>query len=199
MADKETFILVSLEESKAKELAQLITNNTCRTILEYLSNKEEATESQIAKDLNLPISTVHYNLQHLLKHNLIESKEFMWSPKGKQMDIYKIAKKLILIVPKGTGSTELKSMLKGLIPVALISVAAAGFMHFLSKGFGVSRLASESRGVAKEAMLEAAPRVAYQSVVQQTAPYWLWFMGGALFAVLLFVLYLLIRYWKRRL
>jgi len=64
---EESFMLVSLKESKAKKLAEVIGNDTCRKILDFLASKKSATETEISKDLNIPISTVHYNLKHLLK------------------------------------------------------------------------------------------------------------------------------------
>ena len=62
---KEKFLLVSLQEDKAKKLAQVVTNDNCRRILDYLADRE-ATETDLAKKLNLPISTVHYNLKQLV-------------------------------------------------------------------------------------------------------------------------------------
>ena len=63
----EKFVLVSLEENKAKKLAEVISNSTARKILDYLSEIEEAPESQIAKALKIPLNTAHYNLQNLKK------------------------------------------------------------------------------------------------------------------------------------
>ena len=37
---KEKFLLVSLKEDKAKQLAQVISNESCRKILDYLADKE---------------------------------------------------------------------------------------------------------------------------------------------------------------
>lgn len=194
---KETFMLVSLEEKKAKELAQLITNDTCRLILEYLGSKEEATESEIAKDLNLPISTVHYNIQNLLQHSLVESKEFMWSPKGKKMDIYKIARKLIVIVPKGEDTEQLKAKLKGLIPIALVSLAAAGLIQIAQKFFfgavsGVSAKASLESAGTKDMLLASPALERAPETVQYTANYALWFLVGAAFVIAALCLYYLI-------
>ena len=85
MENNETFVLLSLEEQQSKELAQVISNETARKILDYLGKKNEASESQIAEALDAPISTVHYNVQQLLKVKLIESKEVEWSEKGKKI------------------------------------------------------------------------------------------------------------------
>mgnify|MGYP001606047112 CR=1 FL=1 len=48
MKNKETFVLVSLEEEKSKKLAQVISNTTSRKILDYLSEKD-ASQGDIAK------------------------------------------------------------------------------------------------------------------------------------------------------
>ena len=47
---KEKFLLVSLNESKSKDLAQAISNESCRKILDYLADKE-ASESELAEKL----------------------------------------------------------------------------------------------------------------------------------------------------
>src|SRR3989339_689756 len=96
----EKFLMISLEEDKSKELAQIISNPTARKLLDFLSEKDYC-ESDIAKKLNLPISTVHYNIQALLKNNLVEEKDFVWSEKGKKVNLYGLANKLIIIAPKG--------------------------------------------------------------------------------------------------
>jgi len=110
---EDPFLLVSLEESESKELAKVISNKTSRKILDLLS-KKDATETQIAKDLKLPLSTVHYNLQHLLKANLVKVDEFHYSEKGKEVNHYSLANKLIIIAPKKTSRESFMQKLKGL-------------------------------------------------------------------------------------
>ena len=70
MAEK-SFVMVSLKEDKAKKLTQALSNEKCRKILDYLSTRKEATETQIAKDLKIPISTVHYNIKILAENKLV--------------------------------------------------------------------------------------------------------------------------------
>ncbi len=88
----EKFIMVNLEDKKAKELANVIGNDTSRKILDFLSNKN-ATETEISKELNLAASTVNYNMKHLLKSGLVETKDFFWSDKGNKVNVYKISNK----------------------------------------------------------------------------------------------------------
>ena len=131
MAEK--FVLVSLDEEKAKQLAEVLSNKTARLLLNYLSEHEDATETDIAKKLKLPLSTVHYNLQNLKKTGLVETEEYQWSSKGKQQDLYKLAKKFIVIQPKGT--TIEPSKLKNLFTIGILSGIGAAVAGYLAKGY----------------------------------------------------------------
>src|SRR3989344_3177307 len=128
MANQEKYILVSLEEEKAKQIANIISNSTSRKILDYLANKDEASESEVSRELNLPLSTVHYNLQQLKKNNLVETKHFMYSDKGKRIEFYRVVKKFIVIAPKYTQT----SLLKNILPLFLISAFIGGLIQLFS-------------------------------------------------------------------
>ena len=52
------FLLLSMEDEKIKKISNVISNESCRKILDYLSNKE-ATESELSEKLGVSISTVH--------------------------------------------------------------------------------------------------------------------------------------------
>ncbi|MBW2977462.1 helix-turn-helix domain-containing protein [Candidatus Woesearchaeota archaeon] len=183
---KESFLLVSLKESKAKELAQVISNQSCRKILDYLAEKE-ATETELAKKLELPLSTVHYNLKHLLEAGLISAEEFHYSEKGKEVNHYKLANKYVIIAPKSTFG--LKEKLKSILPVAVVISVTAGIIHLFSSQmstFGAARL--------EKAVMETAAEPPIQAV--QTQPnIALWFLIGALTAL---VIFLIIDYIKKK-
>lgn len=185
---KDTFLLMSLKEDEAKKLAKVIGNDTSRKILDYLGEKEFATETNISKDLGVPISTVHYNIQALVEAKLIEAEEYHYSQKGKEIIHYKIANKIIIIAPKSTWG--LRDKLKKILPVALISTVGAGIVTLLNikNQFGVFDV--EMSGTqAKMIVAEAAPVVQQNmSNYQEMA---LWFLIGSLSAL---VLYLLIDY-----
>ena len=101
MGKKNKFLLVSLQDQKAAELAQVISNATCRRILDYFSEHDSVTESQVSQDLAIPLPTVHYNLQLLVKGGLIKTEEFHYSTKGKEVNHYSLANQYIIIAPKG--------------------------------------------------------------------------------------------------
>lgn len=163
---KQSFLLVSLKDDKAKELAQVLSNGSCRKILDYLSEKEDSTETEISKHLNLPISTVHYNLQHLLKAGIIEVEEFHYSEKGKEVNHYKLANKYIIIAPKTTYG--IKEKLRSILPVSLLALVGAGFIQMYTHYFTPSarimnaapssmvKIAEESAKAIAQPMMEAA-------------------------------------------
>lgn len=114
------YILVSLEDDKAKKLADVLGNKTSNKIINLLAEKE-MSEKDLADELNIPINTVEYNLKKLLAADLIEkSKNFFWSPKGRKIDLYQVSNKSIVISPKK--STNLKKF----VPIAITLFSGLG-------------------------------------------------------------------------
>ena len=213
---QDPFLLVSLEESESKELAKVISNKTCRKILDFLS-KKDATETTIAKELKLPLSTVHYNLQHLYKANLVKVDEFHYSEKGKEVNHYSLANKLIIIAPKKTSIESFKDKLKTILPIGIIVLAVTGVIQLLSMfKFGVARVMTAAPEAVQEAQVkiaEEAPVLAERTAdlmiagaenitqaaepvietVIQTTPQniALWFLIGAAFTIILLIIW----YW----
>lgn len=186
---KQSFLLVSLQEDKAKKLAQVVSNESCRKILDYLADRE-STETELAKNLQLPISTVHYNLKQLVDAGLVSAEEFHYSKKGKEVNHYRLANKYIIIAPKSIFG--LKEKLKSLLPVLLIASGAALAINMFSNNF--SRIASTAQGLAMEKSV-AAP-VAFMEAESIAEPnIALWFFGGAIFAL---SIYLIVSFIKQR-
>lgn len=188
MARKEdAFLLVSLKEAESKKLAQVISNETSRQILAYLVDKS-ASESEISQQMGIPMPTVHYNLQQLIKTGLVEAKEFHYSEKGKEINHYSLAKKYIIIAPKTEG---IKTRLRSILPVAIIAVAVAGLIQLFTTSIGSFGAAKE---MVAESALEAAPAVEASTIAESAgAPIALWFLIGAVFAIVLYLLFVLIR------
>ena len=195
------FLLLSMEDDKIKKVSNVISNDSCRRILDYLSGKD-ATESELAAKLNIPISTVHYNLQQLMETGLIESKEFHYSEKGKEVSHFRLANKYIIIAPKKTFG--IKEKLKGILPVALIASGAAFIVQLINKYFSKTIEAPQQMMAAKSAVAERAAdsgvafmeatEPATTSILPQNIA--LWFLAGAIFALLV---YLMISLFRKRL
>jgi DNA-binding transcriptional ArsR family regulator len=189
---KEPFLLVNLGESESKDLAQVISNDTARKILEFLSRNESATESAISEKMGLALSTVHYNMQALLKANLVIAEEFHYSEKGKEVLHYALANKLIIIAPRKVSMESFKEKLRGLLPIAIVSAATAGLIGLyqtFSNGLFAAKSALSTEAVPMLAAAKAAPAQdlavgAVQSTAFQNEYLAIWFLAGSLFALL---------------
>jgi len=189
MAD-ETYIVASLEDAKARELGQIISNANARSILSLLA-KKNATQSEIAQELKIPLPTVDYNMKQLMKSNLISVRGFYYSKKGNKINVYTLAKKFILIAPKGVSISA--SKIKSILPAALITIGAAGLIKlFFSRTYmaSTSNVMPAAEG-AKETMIAAAPA---QTAISLSTPYALFFIAGALAALGLYLLF----NWKKK-
>ncbi|MBS3174783.1 winged helix-turn-helix transcriptional regulator [Candidatus Woesearchaeota archaeon] len=137
---EEKFLLLNLEDNKSKELAQVMSSDTARKILNFLANKP-LSETEIAEKLSLPLPTVHYNIKQLLNSGIIEIKDFLWSEKGKKIQLYQLANKIIIISPKNSNPSFMEK-LKDIIPVALsgflISAGIYIYQLFNKKFYGYS-------------------------------------------------------------
>lgn len=181
---KESFVLVSLKEEKARKLAKVLNNGSCRKILDQLTAKE-STETELSKKLNLPISTVHYNLKHLLDSGLITADEFHYSQKGREVNHYKLANKYIIIAPKSTFG--IKEKLKSVLPVALLVGASAFAIQLFRMGtatFGATK-GVFAEGASRDAVAASIPQAV--QITSQTNPVW-WFLAGALLTIVIFLI-----------
>ncbi|MBI2102658.1 helix-turn-helix transcriptional regulator [Candidatus Woesearchaeota archaeon] len=190
---KNNFLLVDLNESKTKKLAETITSDTSRMILNYLTEKE-GVESIIAKDLNLPLPTVHYHLQKLQEAGLVTVEEFHYSQKGREVNHYKLANKYIIIAPKKV--TGLRQKLRGILPVGLIIAGVSAIWGFVNR---TSAVATKSMAAEQLAM----PMLEQNIVMVQPPVYAdqysvLWFLAGGLFTLLIYVLIIVMQEKMRR-
>lgn len=191
MTDK--FILFSLEDEKSKKLGEVISNPSCKKIVNLLADKE-LSESDIAKELGMPLNTVEYNLNNLMESGLIEKAKHWWSVKGRRIETYKVANKLIVISPK---KNNVYSKLKGIVPIVVISGILTALVAFFSKlQEGVIYSAQKAADRLAEAPAKATNVATGASEVVKAvnySPIWIWFLIGSLVAIIAFA----IMNWKK--
>jgi DNA-binding transcriptional ArsR family regulator len=194
---KQSFLLVSLQDDQAQKLAQVVQNASCRKILDYLTEKE-ATESELSQKLSIPLSTVHYNLKHLTKAELVIADEFHYSEKGKEVNHYKLANKYIIIAPKSTHG--IKEKLKSILPVGILALGASFIIGVMNKVTPTTQTAiAEAAPVAFDSaapeMAKALPQIIKPVVTQPSI--WqnvgIWFLLGALFVLITYHIISIIR------
>lgn len=196
---KNNFLLVNLNETKTKKLAETITSDTSRKILNNLVEKEHDTEANISKETGIPISTVHYHLQKLQEAGLIIVEEFHYSKKGREVNHYKLANKYIIIAPRKVSG--LKQKLRGILPVGIIALGISAVIKivttFQSKIMYAGAEMLRAAPVAEEMLVEkSAPLLAdaAPSVVEETArasssqpDIALWFFVGSIAAIVIYL------------
>ncbi|RLG15779.1 hypothetical protein DRN69_02510 [Candidatus Pacearchaeota archaeon] len=180
------YILISMEDERAKKIADILGNKTCRKIIDYLSNVKEASEKDISSALNIPINTTEYNLKKLLNSELIKkTKNFFWSKKGKKIIMYKLSNKSIVIFPK---AKKISYQIKSILGVAIVS----GFVALVIRQLSIaSKNKQEIIQVAEQrAISESANFIVKEGdfFFAQPIPAWIWFLSGALVAIALFLI-----------
>lgn len=191
---KQNFLLLSLDDLKAKKVANIVGNDSCRKILDFLA-ENEATETEIAAKLSLPISTVHYNLDLLKTAGLVDWDKYHYSEKGKEVKHYKLVNKYIIIAPKNDPGFLEK--LKNLFPAFLLSAVGAFGVYFASNFEPEQVAMMESYKAADDvslmamdtAMVAAEPSL-WSIIVAEPA---FWFLLGAFFGLGMYLLYRIIR------
>ena len=208
---KEKLLLINLNEEKTKKISEIISSNTSRKILDYLADNDD-TEANISKNLEIPISTVHYHLQKLIEAKLVVVEEFHYSQKGREINHYKLANKYIIIAPKKVSG--IKRALTNILPVALIVLGISAIIKFItgfssfgglsapiaekaveeSAVFGAERLAD----TAAPAMAEGANEIVNQTAVVSSQPdIALWFLIGSFATILIYLIIMTIKEWVK--
>jgi DNA-binding transcriptional ArsR family regulator len=193
----------------AGKVAAALANEKCQRILDYLGRHEDATETQLSKALDIPLSTVHYNMKILSDAQLVLNNEYTYSPKGKEVTHYKVNKNPIVIVQEESSSLEL---LKAITPAAIIAggigIAYSLYqkMHFAAQTAAPefstmmaedasAKMAGEAGATAAMRTIEAAPAM----VVQSPPDMMPWFVAGVVTTLLLsFITLAGYNWWRKR-
>jgi len=151
---EENFVVVSLEDEKSKDVAKILSNDTARRMLEELS-KGRKSISELSEELEVPISTVQYNIDALKKAGFIKDTGYRYSEKGKKMLYYEPARKIVILAPKKEEKNILAKLKMFLVPL-IFGIA--------SIGTGITSILLGRSGFAIRESMAAAPVAAGESV-----------------------------------
>jgi len=187
----EKYMLFSLDDEKSKNLGEVISNPTCKKIVNLLAEKD-LSESEISRELGMPMNTVNYNIKRLVSSGIIEKAKHWWSVKGKRIETYRVANKLIVISPK---QSNVYSKLKGLVPVFLISAILTLFVSWYYRIqnnvlIGAEKTADMASSIS---MPETSGASGAANFISQTnavvlANAWEWFLIGSIVAIVVFMI-----------
>ncbi len=193
MAEK--YLLFSLEDEKAKKLGEVISNPTCKKIVNLLAERE-MSETEISGELGIPINTVDYNIKKLVEAGIVDKATRWWSVKGKRIETYKVANKLIVISPK---KSNVYSKLKGIVPVVAISGILTLFVSWYykvqSQSYKVVESVSQEAADLVTKVMPASSSGASEAVnfISRTSEIvsssaWEWFLIGSIVAIIVFMI-----------
>ncbi|MBA1340679.1 MAG: hypothetical protein C5S40_00915 [ANME-2 cluster archaeon] len=131
--DSEKLLVLPLGD-ESKKITQVISNDTARKIMELLAG-QSMSASDIAKQLDVPLTTIKYNLENLVDVGLVKIERIKYSEKGRQVKVYAPVRKLIVLVPEKLGSTSITKVLKKYLGVILTAFFASGFVELLTSKF----------------------------------------------------------------
>ncbi|MSR86318.1 ArsR family transcriptional regulator [Candidatus Woesearchaeota archaeon] len=185
---EEKFILVSLNEKKSRDIATVIANATARKILDHLSEKEKVSPLELSKKLQVPLSTITHALKLLEKEGLIIRADHAWSEKGRKVSLYSLAKKMILIVPKGYDWKEsLKKMLPIFLIGAVVSLALKIFFSSQETSFAIESAAVITP--TKEMSLPLTDTTFSSTIVSLPSEAWIYTLSITFIIVLIIFIY----------
>ncbi len=195
--DNEHYIMVSIDDSKSKVIADVLGNKTCKKIMLFLSENNEASEKDLADQLHVPINTVEYNLNKLVESGFVQKKKnFFWSKKGKKIAMYELSNKSIILSPKRSTSEKLKSILPAFI-LTLTGGFAVWVYEKVSMNYqkvinpSLDYVQNSQQALVKTAMdMEYAAQGAMTpsqaaELIMPNQFLWLYFLGGAFIALLI--------------
>lgn len=188
--DENHFMLVSLDDSKSKAVAEVLGSKTCKKIIGYLSEKKEASQKDLSDSLSIPMNTLDYNIKKLLESGFIQKrKNFFWSKKGKKIIMYELSNKSIVISPKKAPSQKLKSILPAFILTAAGTFAIWAYerikysMNNLSSSVSDSSQTLLSKGAEVSSEIGVSP--SDYLMTPHPTPIWAWFLAGALLMIVI--------------
>ncbi len=139
--EQDNRVLVLPVNGESRRITQILSNGTSLKILELLGEKSMSA-TDIAEKLNLPLTTVKYNLDSLVESDLIKVKQIKWSQKGRQVKIYESVEKLIVLVPSKSSIDRLSiiSILQKYIGVIGAAFFAATGIEYFSAYMQAKRI-----------------------------------------------------------
>lgn len=196
------YLMFDLEDEKSRKLGEVISNPTCKKIINLLAEKE-LSATEVSRELKIPMNTLDYNLKKLIEAGIIEKSKHFWSVKGKKIPTYKVVNKVIVIQPKKTSNSSVYSKLKNITPLVVVSAFLTALVALITRqeyvsysNLTVDEGLKAAGGAAQETLCINGPSGtlcgASQNFLLLIQP-WMWFAFGAL----IIIIALLIINWKK--
>jgi DNA-binding transcriptional ArsR family regulator len=85
-------------DERAKKIARAMASQTANDIIQAFGERP-MTSSEIARLMNIPITTASYHIDNLLDAGLLNVIETRWSKKGREIKVYGLTNQVLIIDP----------------------------------------------------------------------------------------------------
>lgn len=214
--DPENLMIISVNDD-SKKIRQILSNETSMKIVDILK-KENLSAGELSEKLSMPLPTVKYNLDILVENGLVRIKSVRYSEKGRRVKIYEAPEKVIVFAPETISRISLVTLLQKYAAAFVFSVfGALGFSavrrHFTTMPEAVdpyntrsvdmsARLvsgetdivyvnesAADAAGATADAVSAGLCDIVSETIRSLLSSDWFWFLSGAVFVLLIFLLY----------
>jgi len=126
-------LILPLSED-SKKVTQALSNEKAMKVLETLTDKAMSA-TDVAAELEMPLTTVKYNIDSLVEADLLKVKETKWSRKGREIKIYEPVQKFIVVAPGNMAKDKnsILNMLKKYLGMVAGAVFAATGLEVLTR------------------------------------------------------------------
>lgn len=131
-----------IDDSSLKQIGELLSNETSRTIIKELIDREYYT-NQLAKKLNIPVSLVIHHLRKLEELNMVDIKQKKLTKKGINRRFFRMRSDILIAKStkkEGTSTMRIKNMFREgtrFCTIGLASVASYFVTIYLQNAFEV--------------------------------------------------------------
>jgi len=195
-ANDEKLLILPLNDKNSKKISQVISSDTARNILEALASTPRSA-SEIAEKLDIPLTTVQYNLEKLYDAGLVKVERTKYSRKMKTVKIYAPQRKFVVIAPGKADKKDVIAALKRYLTVIAFAVFGSAAIEFLTMRMGGFAEETAIRSLPEEApaplpapMYAPSPTPLPEKALDAVSGFGifahpgLWFLFGCLFVIL---------------
>lgn len=98
-------------DDRAKKIGRAIASETAGDVVAILREKEEATLTEIASDLGIPITSAKYHVEQLLEADIIRIVRTKYSEKGREVKVYGVRDQIVIMNPGTATPTDIRRLL----------------------------------------------------------------------------------------
>ena len=107
----EGIVVLEPGDDRAKKIGRAIASETAGDVVTILREREEATLTEIAAELGIPITSAKYHVEHLLEADIIRIVRTKYSEKGREVKVYGVRDQIVIMNPGTATPTDIRRLL----------------------------------------------------------------------------------------